>query len=374
MPITLGTAKATPGRLIYGTYDLLEHPTGGTEQLPVVIAQGNPRGPTFWLTAGIHGNEHTGLQVLHLLLSRELARDLHGTIVCIPALNPPGLRTMKRTAYYHQGDPNRLFPDGRPVKTADPDMDSPSVLEVAYGRLFAEVKDTADFWIDLHNTWTGSVSMVYRDRVYYRDDLSPAATKAARAEAEKLNVRMGEMCRAYGHSILNERGCEAYFDDKLHRSTTGAGVNVARIPALTMELGTGHMPDACIVRASMTGIKNVLRWAGMLAGAHEPITGIKVVDPGYPCRRRGTPRLTVPCIVRHLVEPGDLVKKGAPIAELRDIWGRPVGEKTLRSECDGWIMGRLHGIVHYPGAEVCGMGVRDDLPTVLPYPKGYFSA
>jgi len=61
-----------------------------------------------------------------------------------------------------------------------------------------------------------------------------------------------------------------------------------------------------------------------------------------------------------------------PIAELRDIWGRPVGEKILRSEYDGWIMGRTHGIVRYPGAEICGMGVRDDLPTVLPYPKSYF--
>src|SRR5215471_19437720 len=98
MPITLGTAKATSNRLIYGTYDLLGHPTRGVEQLPVVIAQGNPRGPVFWLTAGIHGNEHAGLQVLHLLLTRELARQLHGTIVSIPALNPAGLRTMKRAA------------------------------------------------------------------------------------------------------------------------------------------------------------------------------------------------------------------------------------------------------------------------------------
>jgi len=374
MPITLGTAKATSGRLVYGTYDLLEHPTGGVEQLPVVIAQGNHRGPIFWLTAGIHGNEHAGLQVLHLLLSRELVRQLHGTIVCIPALNPAGLRTMKREAYYHHGDPNRLFPDGKPGKASDPDHEPPSVLEQAYAQLFKEVQATADFWIDLHNTWTGSVSMIYRDRVYYRDDGSAAENKMARAEAEKFDARIARMCRAYGHSVLNEMGCEAYFDDKLHRSTTGAAVNVSRIPALTMELGTGHMPDAGIVRASLAGIKNVLRWAGMLDGEIEPITGIKVVDPGYPCRRRGTPRLTVPCIVRHLVEPGDVVKKGDPIAELRDIWGRPVGEKILRSEFDGWIMGRTHGIVHYPGTEVCGMGVRDDIPTVLPYPKGYFKS
>lgn len=371
MAIKLGTAKAVPGHLSYGTFDLLEHPTGGVEQLPVVIAQGNSRGPTFWLTAGIHGNEHAGLQVLHLLLTRELAKRLHGTVICIPALNPAGLRTMKREAYYHHGDPNRLFPDGHPRKSPDPDMPSPSVLETAYTRLFDEVKATADFWIDLHNTWTGSVSMVFRDRVYYRDDGSPAANKTARAEAEKLDARIERMCRAYGHSVLNEMGCEAYLDEKLHRSTTGAAVNVLRIPALTMELGTGHMPDPTIVAASLAGLKNVLRWAKMLDGEHEPITGIKVVDPGYACRRRGTPRLSVPCIVRHLVEPGDLVRKGDAIAELRDVWGRPVGEKILRSDCDGWIMGRTHGIVHYPGTEVCGMGVRDDLPTVLPYPAGY---
>lgn len=374
MAIKLGTAKAVSGHLSYGTFDLLEHPTGGVEQLPVVIAQGNSRGPTFWLTAGIHGNEHAGLQVLHLLLTRELAKRLHGTIICIPALNPAGLRTMKREAYYHHGDPNRLFPDGQPRKAPDPDMPSPSVLELAYTRLFDEVKATADFWIDLHNTWTGSVSMVFRDRVYYRDDGSPAANKTARAEAEKLDARIERMCRAYGHSVLNEMGCEAYLDEKLHRSTTGAAVNVLRIPALTMELGTGHMPDPTIVAASLAGLKNVLRWAKMLDGEHEPITGIKVVDPGYACRRRGTPRLSVPCIVRHLVEPGDLVRKGDAIAELRDVWGRPVGEKILRSDCEGWIMGRTHGIVHYPGTEVCGMGVRDDLPTVLPYPAGYYKS
>jgi predicted deacylase len=372
MALSLGTARAAAGRLAYGTFDLIEHPTGGRDQLPVIIAQGEPRGPVFWLTAGIHGNEHTGVQVLHLLLTRELVKRLRGTIVCIPALNPAGLRTAKRQAYYHPGDPNRLFPDGKPEKPQDPELDPPSALEQAYTRLFGALRNSADYWIDLHNTWTDSVSMVYRDRVYYRDDGTAAQTKATRAEAEKLDARIAGMCQAYGHSVLNEMALSAYFDDKLHRSTSGAAVNVARIPALTMELGTGMMPDANIVRAALAGLKNVLRWADMLDGEMEPITGIKVVDPGYPCRRRGTPRVSRPCVVRHLVNSGDIVKAGDPIAEIRDIWGRPIAEKILRSECDGWIMGRTHGIVHYPGIELCGMGIQDDLPTVLPYPTGYF--
>ncbi|MFN0052705.1 MAG: succinylglutamate desuccinylase/aspartoacylase family protein [Planctomycetales bacterium] len=373
MPLTLGTAKAIPGRIVYGTFDLVAHPTGGIDQLPVVIAQGNAKGPVFWLTAGIHGNEHSGLQALHLLMTRELVRGLHGTIVCIPALNPAGLRTMKREAYYHRGDPNRLFPDGRESVERDPELDPPSALEQAYGRLFAQIEATADCWIDLHNTWTDSVSMVYRDRVYYRDSGSPAQVRGARVEAEKLDARIAGLCQAYGHSVLNEMALAPYFDDKLHRSTTGAAVNVARIPALTMELGTGHMPNPAIVAACVAGLRNALRWAEMLEGDREPITGIKVVDLGYPCRRRSTPRVSTACIVRHLVESGDVVKQGDPIAEVRDVWGRPIAEKVLRAECDGWIMGRTHGIVHYPGIEICGMGVRDDLPTVLPYPSEYFA-
>ena len=372
MPLSLGAAKAKPGRITYGTYDLVAHPTGGGDRLPVVIAQGDPTGPVFWLTAGIHGPEHAGLQVLHQLITRDLVKQLHGTIIAIPALNPAGLRTMQRQAYYHDGDPNRLFPDGKPRRKPDPDMDPPSSLEQAYTRLFAEIKNTADYMIDLHNAWTNSVSFVFRDRIFYRDDGPAAKRKAALTAAKKLDEKLAEMCAAYGHSVVNEMGVDRYLAEKLHRSTTSAAVSVARIPALTMELGTGHMPDPHIVHAAVAGLRNVLRWAGMLGGYPEPITGIRIADPGFPCRRRSTPRVSQPCIVRHLVEPGDIVRKGDPIAEVRDIWGRPIGEKILRSEYDGWIIGRTHGIVYYPGTEVVGMAIKDDLPTVQPYPKDYF--
>jgi len=375
MTVTIGTARAKPGRIAYGTFDLVDHPTGGGDQLPVVIAQGDPAGPVFWLTAGIHGVEHAGVLVIHQLLTAALARALHGTVVAVPVLNPAGVRTMRREAYYYEGDPNRLFPDGRkPRKPVDPDADPPSALEQAYGRLFDEIKAAGDYMIDLHNAWTNSVSFVFRDRVFYRNDGAPARRKAAKAAAEKLDRRLIEMCAAYGHSVVNEMPPGPYLEQRLHRSTTAAAVNVAHIPAFTAELSTGHMPDPTVVAAAVAGLRNVLRWANMLEGDAEPITGIKVVDPGFPCRRRPTPRVSQACIVHHLVQPGDLVKKGDPVAELRDVWGRPVGEKILLSGYDGWIIGRTHGVAYYPGTEVCGMAIRDDLPSVQPYPQNYWKS
>jgi len=368
-PLTLGTATAQPGTIQYGQWDALVHPTGHAEFLPVVVAQGREDGPTTWLTAGIHGPEHTGPAVLYRLLTQELVDRLKGTIVAIPALSPAGLRTMKREPYHADTDPNRLWPDGKPKKPHDPDKAPPSSLETAYERLFEKIKEGADYLIDYHCAWTDSISFAFRDRVMYRAD---AEAEKNKAQAEALAAKQEEMIRAYGHTIVTEFPVEKYIDDKLHRSTSGAALLVGRIPSFTVELGTGHMPDPRIVNASLAGTRNVLRWAGQLDGEPEPIEGIQVVNPGFPVRRMMAPRVGASCVALHLVEAGDIVKAGDAVAEVRDVWGRPMGDGVLRSEHDGFVVGRSHGIFFYPGDAVLCLAVRDDAPVVGRYPADYF--
>jgi predicted deacylase len=266
-------------------------------------------------------------------------------------------------------DPNRLWPDGKPEKPQDPDKAPPSSLEQAYERLFDELAASADLLIDYHCSWIGSISFSFRDRVLYRGDQDAERYKA---EAEALADRQDQMLRAYGHTIVNEFPVEKYIEEKLHRSTSAAALLLAKVPGFTVELGSGEMPDPAIIAASATGTRNVMRWAGMLDDAPEPIDGIQVVDPGFPVRRRGTPRVQEACIVYHLVKPGDLVKAGDPVAKVLDVWGRPLGDGLLRAEYDGFVMGRSHGIYFYPGDAVLGMAVRDDAPLVAPYPDDYY--
>src|SRR5215510_3850355 len=110
--LKLGTATAKAGTLQYGQWEAFTHPTGQAEWLPVIIAQGKQDGPCIWLTAGIHGPEHTGPVVLYRLLTQELVDRLKGTIVCIPALTPTGLRTSSYVPHYERLNPNRLWPSG----------------------------------------------------------------------------------------------------------------------------------------------------------------------------------------------------------------------------------------------------------------------
>jgi predicted deacylase len=307
--------------------------------------------------------------VIYKLVTQDLVAELRGTLIAIPALNPAGLRTMERTPYHAPKDPNRLWPDGRPERHADPDQDPPSSLELAYRQIFEVIHSSANYLIDYHNAWTGSIPFAFQDRVLYQANENADTN---RAEAEALSARQHEMLSAFGHTIICEMPVGKLIDEDLHRSTSAAALYLGRIPAFTVELGTGHMPDQAIVGAAVAGTRNVMRWAGMLDGPPEPITGIKVIDPGFPVRRCPTPRVREACVVVHSVEPGDLIKAGDPVAEVRDIWGRPLGDGILRSKYEGFVIGREHGIYYYPGDAVLNMAIRNNDPLIVPYPEDYF--
>ncbi len=368
--ITLGTAISIPGSIQYGAWDAFTHPTGHVEFLPVIIAQGKQNGPCLWLTAAIHGVEHAGPWVIHELLNDELVEKLRGMIIAIPALCPVGVRVNKYVPYVVEKNPNRLWPEDKPkLAQPDPEKRPPFPLEVAYERLFMEIMNSADYLIDYHNASIGSIPFVFRDRILYRSDENEEENKA---EAKALAERLGQMLKAFGHTIINEYPVEKYTDEDLHRSTSGSVLLKGRIPAFTVELGGGQMPDRTIVNAAVAGTRNVLRWAGMLEGDFEPINGIKIMDPGYAVRSTGGLRMPRPGIAIHLKEPGQMVSEGEPVAELRDIWGRPLDESPLVSEHEGFILGRSHGIFFDHGESIFHMAMRDDQPLIGPYPEDFF--
>ncbi len=368
-PIRLGTAVARPGTIQYGEWDAITHPTGHDDYLPVIIAQGKEPGPCIWLTAGIHGPEHTGPTVLYRLLTEELVDVLRGTIVVLPALSPAGLRTKEYVPYHLSKNPNRMWPEVRPPRLLHPDEDPPSSVELAFARLFDCIHETADLLIDYHNAWIDSMSFVFRDRMLYR----PGDDEAdSRASAEALSHRLDEMIAAYGHTVVNELPIHHYLKQDLHRSTSGAALLVAGIPSFTVELGAGLAPDRAMIAASLAGTRNVLRWANMLPGDMEPIRGVRVVDLDFPVRTSAGARAPEACVALHLVQSGDRVQAGQPLAELCDVWGRPLPGSPICAQHDGFVIGREHGIYYYPGDTILFLAIPDEDPLVAPYPPEFY--
>lgn len=358
----LGSAVVRPGELAYGEWPAWGYASGRAEMLPVVVARGPRAGPCLWITAGIHGDEPSGPAVLYELMRPELARELSGMVVALPALSPVGLRHQRYQPQDASANPNRLWPDPSPRAERDEDAPGSSSMEIAYAELFAEIAATADLLIDFHNAWPRSLSFAFRDRILF-----DASLPDAEARAKSLAQRQDEMLAAYGHTIVTEFPPKRYQAEELHRSLSAAVLLGAGIPSFTAELGPSGPPTTPVVEAAAAGARNVMRWAGMLDGPMEPIAGIPVV-PGAPSIRRSRAvRAPAPGVVRCFVRGGDAVSRGDVLASLCDVWGRPIGDGTLRSPRSGFVLGVTDRVYCDVATTVVYLAVEDDAPRIAPF-------
>jgi predicted deacylase len=352
----LGTAESEPGELVTGWLDVTDLPTGTPERLPVLIAEGEEDGPTLWITAAIHGNEVTGLAVAQDVMTEKLAAEIRGTVVCIPNLNPAGLRRNSRTSYYDDEDPNRYFPD--------PDAESsrpPSVQQLVNERVYEAFADSADALVDLHTAHVGSIPFLIRDRVLYGENRTEDEARDLAAELESL-------VEAFGMPVVNEYAAEEYTEQNLQRSTAGAALNNAGIPAFTAELGGHDVVEEDTREAGIEGVRNVMRELGVLAGDPDSAAVGPDAPVEYPVKRAVHPHADESGIARHRVEAGDVVAEGDPIADICTPHGKR--EETVESDHDGYVLGRMHGVAVYENDALASMAVRDDGDLVVPRDAG----
>ncbi|ELZ40406.1 succinylglutamate desuccinylase/aspartoacylase family protein [Halorubrum tebenquichense] len=380
----LGTASAGPGEFDRGWLSVADLPTGASERLPVAIANGAADGPTLWLTGGVHGDEATGVAVVQdavaALADGDTLADLAGAVVAVPVVSPAGLRRNARETYYADEDPNRHFPDAD-AESARP----PKLQERIDARLYAAITGqpvdgesagsgvdaedapgdgvAADALIDCHTAGVGSEPFVIRDRVLYGD-------RRSEDEAAALSAELGRIVDAFGFPSLREYPAAEYVEENLQRSTAGAVLNEAGIPAFTAELGAHSVVDDGLVDAGVAGVFAVAVELGLLAGDDVPAAvgdPSDHVDPApvdFPVRRYRGPTTDVAGLVRHRVAAGDRFDEGDVLADVVAATGAERGEVT--ADRDGYVLGRAEGVAVYEGDPIASLAVRDDGDLVVP--------
>lgn len=379
----IGSATARPGERVTGYVEVTGFPTGGTERLPVIVAQGESDGPTLWVTGGVHGNELTGVAVAQDVLADGVPDGLSGTVVCVPICNPSGLRDVERTSSYHGDDPNRFFPDAEGGGQAD-ETDDRRVQELIDERLYDLIVDSADAHLDVHTAQVGSVPFVIRDRILYDpatddaasdgDEVSadvdsgagPADGGRTKQEAEVLADRLDGLAAATEIPVVNEYPAAAYADRNLDRSGAGAVLNRAGIPALTLELGSYGAVEEAHRAAGVAAVYRAMVHLGMLAAVpnHVAEAAPSYESPvDFPVRRYRGPNAPRAGICRHEFEAGEAFEAGTQLATLVS----PHGDErdAISVSHDGYVLGRANTIC-YENDPVTSLAVRDDGPLIAP--------
>lgn len=265
-------------------FRVTDNAIGQAWYVPVIVIRGAKPGATLLLTAGIHGDELNGIDVIHRLVRGTDPAQLAGTIVAVPGLNTPGLLHHTRGFTPDGGSDganlNRLMPG----KADDADR-----ADLYAYRLWSLMRPQADVAIDLHTQSRGTAYVLY----------AFADTPRARAIAELIGPDM----------IKIDPGVKGSVETEMNRDG---------VPAITLELERPEVFDPVVIERAMAGIKRVM-------------VDMKMLPPGS-----ASPRITTPYVgdtlatvaatrggyATLLVRLGDAVAKGQPVAVISDAFGR----------------------------------------------------
>lgn len=311
--------KAEPGKTCHGYLAAGELQDATPVRIPVVLVNGAQPGLTIYVQAVSDGDELNGLAVVRRLLRRLDPGLLSGRVIAVPIVNVHAFHAGQASSPVDGKKMNRCFPGRR---------DGTSSERIAY-RLFHAAVRQADCCIDLHQ---GGVRPMI-DEVRVRVD-----------RRKRIHRACMELARVFGIGyILDSRGP----DGQLARAAPEEG-----IPTIDPELGGCHGWDETSIQKGVTGVENVLKHYGLLAGSPRIPERQTVVD-GFVTllSSRGG-------IVEYRAGLYDHLQKGDPVADVTDAFGNVVETITAPQESVFWSRTLRPAVASGECVATLGRGIR----------------
>jgi len=108
-------------------------------KIPIIVERAKVDGPVVLFSAGLHGDEINGIEVVRQLIVRKINKPKIGTIICIPVINIFGF--VNKT---------REFPDGRDLNRVFPGSKNGSLASRFAYYLLKEIIPNVDYCVDFH--------------------------------------------------------------------------------------------------------------------------------------------------------------------------------------------------------------------------------
>ena len=316
-------------------YSFLKILTGSdlSQRKLALMSLAAPRpGPTVWLTAAVHGDEVGGIVVIQEIF-KKLKQEplLKGELFAFPLMNPIGFESAMRSIPISKEDLNRSFP-GNP---------SGSLAERIANTIFqAIIKTKPHLVLDLHNDWLNSIP-------YTPIDPHPGSKFAKTYEAVLKFARLA------GLVIVDEEGESEQSRLELAKTLSGTLVNLG-VPALSLELGEDSVVNEKNVQVGISAVWNILHSLGMVSATLPDGTHVPQALKGK-VLRYSMQISSKSGLIRFLVNPGEIVKSGQPVARIYNVLGKP--RETIKAKREAIVLGLTDSAVALPGGQVAAFGI-----------------
>ena len=207
-------------------------------EVPVIVERSKKPGPTILFSAGIHGDEINGVDVVRQIIARKLNKPKRGTIICMPIINIFGFLNSRRD-----------FPDGRDLNRVFPGYPNGSLASRVAYRLMNEIIPDVDLIVDFH---TGGASRF----------------NAAQVRIVREQPELEDLAKIFGSPFV-------LYSNHISKSFRSACFQLGK-PILLFEGGKSFYVDNAISKVGVEGAKRILSHYDMLNSK------FKVIPPKMP--------------------------------------------------------------------------------------------
>ena len=313
--ITILGEEIIPGRKKILNLDIARLHTYTKLEIPVVVERAKKDGPTLLLTAGIHGNEMNGVEIVRELLAKKYTKPDAGMVISIPTVNIFGFINQTRE-----------FPDGKDLNRVFPGTKKGSLASIFAFHLMNEILPHVEYCIDFH---TGGARRFNSSQIRISKDNNELL-----GLAKIFNPRF----------IVYATQREKSFREIAEK----AGKKI-----LLFEGGKSHDFNQRITRRGVYGTINIMHHLGMRDFSNE-LNGngfpppLVINDSAWVRARQGG-------LFRFFVKDGAKVEKGQVIGTVSDPYGRY--EFKVKIPHSGYIIGLSHAPVVFKGDALVHLGM-----------------
>lgn len=274
--------------------------------IPVMVRRSKINGPVVLFSAGIHGDEINGVEIVRQMISQKINKPKRGTIICIPIINIYGFVNKSRD-----------FPDGRDLNRVFPGSKKGSLASRFAFHILNDIMPLIDYAVDFH---AGGASRFNAPQIRIIDN-----NPELKALADVFNAPF----TLYSKNL------------------TGSFRNASEKLNVKMLLFEG---------GKSLDINPEIAWEGV-SGSKRLLAHLDMLDPGHAVEQPGAPTIYIDksswirakCsgLLHDYNSIGKFVEKGDVLGIITDPFGK--FERKVKAPNDGYIINANHSPIVYEG-------------------------
>ncbi|AIG29149.1 succinylglutamate desuccinylase/aspartoacylase family protein [Flavobacterium psychrophilum] len=275
-------------------------------KIPVIVERSTIDGPVILFSAGIHGDEINGVEIIRQLIIQKINKPKTGTIICIPIINMFGFVNKSRE-----------FPDGRDLNRVFPGSKKGSLASRFAHHILEEIMPVVDYAIDFH---AGGASRFNAPQIRITPN---------NLELKKLADVFDAPFTLYSKNIAGSFRNSA---DKMN------------IKMLLFEGGKSLDINKSVANEGVNGVKRILEHLAML---NNNLTTEKQTNKTIYIQKSGWLRAKRSGLFHDNNLIGSFVEKGTILGTITDPFGK--FEQKVKAPANGYVINANHSPIIYQG-------------------------